>query len=109
MVPLQFYGVCMFPQLTQKEKEEMNARTRAELGPDWETTRDEMRERCVYQPDTPDRLNVGDMVKFIDFPGDETFIIIESRSADGWTEIDLLTVNGEVMRAHNSSAFEVIK
>ena len=48
------------------------------------------------------------MVKFKDFPGDETFIIIESRSAHGWTEVDLLTVDGEIMHAHNSNAFEVI-
>jgi len=34
-----------FPVLTKKEKEELNARTRARLGPDWETTREEVRKR----------------------------------------------------------------
>ena len=52
-------------------------------------------------------MKAGDMVKFKDFPGDETFIIIESRPLK--EEIDLLTVNGEVMHAHNPKAFEVIK
>ena len=38
-------GACPITGLTRKEKEEMNAQTRARLGPNWETTRDEVRER----------------------------------------------------------------
>jgi len=37
--------ICPLLKLTQKEKEEMNARTRAQLGPDWETTREEITKR----------------------------------------------------------------
>jgi len=37
--------ICPLSKLTQKEKEEMNARTRAQLGPDWETTREEITKR----------------------------------------------------------------
>ena len=36
---------CPLSKLTQKEKEEINARTRARLGPDWETTREEVAKR----------------------------------------------------------------
>tara|TARA_R110001592_G_scaffold3327_1_gene18503 strand:+ start:397 stop:537 length:141 start_codon:yes stop_codon:yes gene_type:complete len=37
--------ICPLSKLTQKQKEEMNARTRAQLGPDWETTREEVTKR----------------------------------------------------------------
>ena len=55
-------------------------------------------------------MKVGDMVKFKEFQSDETFIIIESIALKtGEVTIDLLTVNGEVMHAHDPDAFEVIK
>jgi len=37
--------ICPLSKLTQKEKDEMNARTRARLGPNWETTREEVAKR----------------------------------------------------------------
>ena len=50
-------------------------------------------------------MKVGDMVKFKEYQGNETFIIIEMRGVT----IDLLTVDGEIMHAHDPKAFEVVK
>jgi len=36
---------CPLSNLTQKEKDKINVRTRAQLGPDWETTREEVAKR----------------------------------------------------------------
>ena len=55
-------------------------------------------------------MKAGDVVKFRDFPGDETFIIIEVHvSRNREASIDLLTVGGEIMHAHNPNAFEMVK